>query len=158
MSTPLRSRRSRRAPRPSAIGPTPLPGLGVLCDPFSESTPHCASAVAIKLHREDRGHRVVHLVDAESAHDPEQQWPAQHRRLMPSSTLPSTVKAITEIAMKPYLSPGTTAISSISTLEEPAGVSAQAIAVAQPMISTIAPDSDAVSTSIGTSRFQLKWQ
>ena len=97
-------------------------------------------------------------MDAESAHDPEQQQAAQHHRLMPSSTLPSTVTAITESAMKPYLSPGTTAISSTSAFKKPDGVSAQAIAVAQPMISTIAPDSDAVSTSIGTSRFQLKWQ
>ena len=68
---------------------------------------------------------------------------------MPSSTLPSTTKATIEIIRKPKLPPGTDAIAWASWREKPDWVSAQAMLVAVPMISRIAPDRHAVSSSIG---------
>ena len=50
---------------------------------------------------------------------------------------------------KPSFPPGTCSMMVTSWRENPDWVSAQAIAVAVPMISRIAPDSEAVSTSIG---------
>ena len=57
-------------------------------------------------------------------------------------------------AMKPAAPPGILAISSASSREKPDCVSAHAIAVAVPTMNRIAPDSDAVSTSIGHTRRQ----
>ena len=51
--------------------------------------------------------------------------------------------------MNPHLPPGTAAMILTRSCEKPDCVSAHAIAVAQPTMSRIAPDSDAVSTSIG---------
>ena len=71
---------------------------------------------------------------------------------IPSSTLPSTTNATIETAMNPAAPPGMDVIAAANWRENPDWVSAQAIAVAVPMISRIAPDSAAVSTSIGYSR------
>ncbi len=68
---------------------------------------------------------------------------------MPSSTLPSTTKVTIETARKPIWPPGSAAIVVTSWRENPDWVSAQAIAVAMPMMSRMAPDSEAVSTSMG---------
>ena len=68
---------------------------------------------------------------------------------MPSSTLPSTVNATIETARKPSFPPGMLAMAWTSWREKPDCVSAHAIAVAVPMMSRMAPESDAVSTSIG---------
>ncbi len=75
---------------------------------------------------------------------------------MPSNTLPSTMNTTIEIARKPAAPPGTLAIESASDFANPACVKAHAIAVADPMISRIAPDSDAVSTNIGNTRRNSK--
>jgi hypothetical protein len=53
------------------------------------------------------------------------------------------------IAKNPPLPPGTDAIAATSRWEKPDCVNAQAIAVAVPMISFIAPVSDRVSTRSG---------
>ena len=57
--------------------------------------------------------------------------------------------ATTEIARNPALPPGTAGMIATSCREKPDCVSAHAMPVAQPMMSRIAPDSAAVSTSIG---------
>ena len=59
------------------------------------------------------------------------------------------MKATIEIAMKPSRRPAPPAIAAASWREKPDCVSAQAIAVAVPMMNRMAPDSEAVSTSIG---------
>ena len=66
------------------------------------------------------------------------------------------MKATIETAMKVAAPPGSPAMAAASSREKPDCVSAQAMPVAVPMISRIAPDSDAVSTSIGSSRRQSK--
>jgi len=68
---------------------------------------------------------------------------------MPSSTLPRITKATIEIIRKPKPPPGTDAIAWASWREKPDWVSAQAMPVAVPMISRMAPDRQAVSSSIG---------
>ena len=77
---------------------------------------------------------------------------------MPSSTLPRITKATIESAMKPAAPPGTVAIVGGKSREKPDCVSAQAIAVAVPTMNRIAPESDAVSTSIGQTRRQSNWR
>ena len=57
--------------------------------------------------------------------------------------------ASAEIARKPSLPPGTWVMASTSWCEKPDCVSAHDIAVAQPMMSRMAPDSEAVSTRTG---------
>ncbi|GJE15239.1 hypothetical protein FOHLNKBM_6319 [Methylobacterium longum] len=59
------------------------------------------------------------------------------------------MKARAETNRKPSAPPGRLFITSASVCEKPDWVSAQAIPVAAPMISRIAPDSVAVVTSIG---------
>ena len=59
---------------------------------------------------------------------------------MPSSTLPSTTNATIETAMKVTAPPGSPAIAAASEREKPDCVSAQAMPVAAPMMSRIAPD------------------
>ena len=54
--------------------------------------------------------------------------------------------------------PGTCAIACARFCEKPDWVIAQAIAVAAPTMSRIAPDSDAVCTSIGPMRDQSNWR
>ena len=71
---------------------------------------------------------------------------------MPSSTLPSTMKATIETARNVALPPGRPPMAAARSREKPDWVSPQAIAVAAPMISRIAPHSEAVSISIGISR------
>ena len=68
---------------------------------------------------------------------------------MPSSSEPSTTKTRMETAKKPILPPGMCVIAATSCWLKPDCVSAQAIAVAMPMMSRMAPDSAAVLTSIG---------
>ena len=75
---------------------------------------------------------------------------------MPSSTLPSTMKQTMEIARNPQLPPGMLVIALARSDEKPDCVSPQAMPVAQPTISMIAPDSEAVSTSMGLRRRQSK--
>ena len=75
---------------------------------------------------------------------------------MPSSTLPSTTKATIETARKPCAPPGMVFISAARSCEKPDCVSPQAIAVAQPTMKMIAPDSEAVSTSMGSRRDHSK--
>ena len=74
---------------------------------------------------------------------------------IPSSTLPRTTNATIDTARNVYLPPGSTAIADASCCEKPDCVSAHAMAVAAPRISRMTPESDAVSTSIGTIRDQL---
>ena len=64
---------------------------------------------------------------------------------MPSSTLPRIVKATIETAMNDAEPPGRPVIAAASARENPDCVSPQAIPVAVPMISRMAPDSAAVS-------------
>ena len=59
------------------------------------------------------------------------------------------MKATIVIARNPQLPPGTAAMTETSHSENPDCVSAQAIAVAVPMIIITAPVSDTVSTRIG---------
>ena len=77
---------------------------------------------------------------------------------IPSSTLPNTTKHKIETARNVKLPPGSAAIVSASCWENPDCVSAQAMAVAAPTISRIAPESDAVSTSMGSIRDQSNWR
>ena len=74
---------------------------------------------------------------------------------MPSSTEPRMVKATIDTAMKPARPPGTAVTASTSDWLKPDCVSAQAMAVAIPIISKMAPASDAVPTSIGYTLAQL---
>src|SRR6266481_624835 len=64
---------------------------------------------------------------------------------MPSSTLPSTTKSTIETARKPTCPPGSAAIVVTSWREKPDCVNAQASAVAMPMMSRMAPDSEALA-------------
>ena len=68
---------------------------------------------------------------------------------MPSNMLPRMMNASMDTIMKPMAPPGTCVMSATKSREKPDCVSAQAMAVAQPMMSKMAPDKDAVSTSIG---------
>jgi hypothetical protein len=68
---------------------------------------------------------------------------------MPSNTLPRMMNTTMLMARKPPLPPGTCAIDCTSHCEKPDCVSAQAIAVAVPMMNMTAPLSDTVSTSSG---------
>ena len=60
-------------------------------------------------------------------------------------------KATIDTIMKVNLPPGSPVMAAARSREKPDCVSAQAIAVAAPMMSRIAPHSDAVSISIGIS-------
>ena len=71
---------------------------------------------------------------------------------MPSSTLPRMMKATIETAMKPAAPPGRLPIALAKLLEKPDWVNAHAMPVAVPMMNRMAPDSAAVSTSIGSTR------
>ena len=71
---------------------------------------------------------------------------------MPSSTEPSTTNATIDTIMKVAAPPGSPVIAAARSREKPDCVSAHAMAVAAPMMSRIAPHSDAVSISIGISR------
>ena len=73
---------------------------------------------------------------------------------MPSSTLPSTTNATIDTARNEYFPPGSAPIASASCCENPDCVKAQAMAVAAPTMSRMAPEREAVSTSIGTTRDQ----
>ena len=73
---------------------------------------------------------------------------------MPSSTLPSIDEGDDRDRQEAGAPPGSAVIAAASWREKPDWVSAQAMPVAAPMISRIAPDSAAVSTSIGYSRRQ----
>ena len=68
---------------------------------------------------------------------------------MPSSTEPRMMKAPADTNRKPTGPPGRLFIATASVCEKPDWVSAQAMPVAAPMISRIAPDRVAVMTSIG---------
>src|SRR3978361_1302430 len=59
---------------------------------------------------------------------------------MPSSTLPSTMKATIDTAMKAAEPPGRPVIAVASAREKPDCVNPQAMPVAVPMISRIRPD------------------
>ncbi|MNL37721.1 hypothetical protein D3C87_1598820 [compost metagenome] len=77
---------------------------------------------------------------------------------MPSSTLPSTMKARMETTMKVFFPPGSPFMNSASSLEKPDWVNAHAIADAAPMMRRIAPERMTVSTSMGPSRRQSNWR
>ena len=77
---------------------------------------------------------------------------------MPSSTLPSTTKQTMEISMKPNQPPGIAAMLAASWRLKPDWVSPQAMPVAVPMISRMAPERAAVSSSIGMTRRQSNWR
>ncbi len=66
--------------------------------------------------------------------------------------LPRTMNNTMEISMKVKAPPGIVAIQPATTVEKPDWVMAQDMPVAAPMISSMAPDSDAVRTSIGITR------
>ena len=74
---------------------------------------------------------------------------------MPSSTLPSTTKARIDTARNVTCPPGSDPIQDASAWLKPDCVSAQDMPVAAPMISRMAPDKEAVSVSIGSSRRQM---
>jgi hypothetical protein len=71
---------------------------------------------------------------------------------MPSSTLPSTMKAAMEAPRKVTVPPGRLVIACARSRENPDWVSAHAMPVAAPIMSRMAPDSAAVSTSMGMMR------
>ena len=73
---------------------------------------------------------------------------------MPSSTLPSTMKARIDTAMKPAAPPGNCVIACASEREKPDCVRPQAMAEAAPMMIRIAPDNEAVSTRMLARRRQ----
>ncbi|MCY1380870.1 hypothetical protein D9M69_687280 [compost metagenome] len=75
---------------------------------------------------------------------------------MPSNTLPRMTKATMETAMKVAAPPGRPAMVAASWVEKPDCVSAQAMLVAVPMMRRMAPDRQAVSTSMGLSRLGSK--
>ena len=77
---------------------------------------------------------------------------------MPSSTLPRMMNTTIDTAMKPAFPPGSAAIAAARSCEKPDWVSDQAMPVAAPMMSRIAPESEAVSTSMGSSRRQSNWR
>ena len=68
------------------------------------------------------------------------------------------MKTTIDTAMKPTFRPGIAAIASARSCEKPDWVSDQAMAVAAPMMSRIAPEREAVSTSMGSSRRQSNWR
>ena len=68
------------------------------------------------------------------------------------------MKATIDTAMKVTAPPGSPVIATASAREKPDCVRPQAIPVAVPMISRIAPDRQAVSTSIGLSLVQSNWR
>jgi hypothetical protein len=75
---------------------------------------------------------------------------------MPSSTEPSATKAKIDAAMKVAAPPGRPVIAAASVREKPDCVSPHAIPVAVPMMRRIAPERQAVETSIGRSAVQSK--
>jgi len=66
------------------------------------------------------------------------------------------VKATIETAMKLAAPPGSPVMAAASARENPDCVSPQAMPVAEPMISRMAPESEAVSISMGNNRRQSK--
>src|SRR6516164_2241691 len=75
---------------------------------------------------------------------------------MPSRKLPRTTNATADVMRKPTLPPGIATMKSVRMREKPDCVRAQAIAVAQPIIMSIVPDSEAVSIRMGIKRDHLK--
>ena len=101
-------------------------------------------------HGEDDHHRIVHLVHADRARHGEQQRAEQHDRgnaLEHAAEHDEGDDRDGEEARAVRRAPA--AIMVTSWREKPDWVSAQAIAVAVPMMSRMAPESDAVSISIG---------
>ncbi|KAG1158306.1 hypothetical protein G6F35_019174 [Rhizopus arrhizus] len=76
--------------------------------------------------------------------------------VMPSSRLPSTMKATSEISRKPTCPPGTPALAAARAWEKPDWVSAQAMALAAPTMKRMAPESEAVRASMGRAPRQLR--
>ena len=99
----------------------------------------------------------MHFVDADGAAIGNSSGPNSTIAGMPSSTLPRMMKTTIETARKPAAA-GQRRHRAGEVREKPDWVSAQAMPVAAPMMSRIAPDSDAVSTSIGKSRRQSNWR
>ena len=110
-------------------------------------------------HREHDHHRVVHLVDAELPGDREQQRPEQH----------DGGDALEHAAQDDEgddrdgdegrrAARAGRSSRRRARREKPDCVSAQAMPVAAPMMSRIAPDSAAVSTSIGLQARQSNWR
>ena len=100
-------------------------------------------------HGEDHHHRVVHLVDADLAGDREQQRPEQHDGRNALEHAAEDDEGDDGDRQEHRRAARQAAMAAASAAEKPDWVSAQAMPVAAPMISRIAPDSAAVSISMG---------
>ena len=109
-------------------------------------------------HREDDDHRVVHFVHAHLLGDRKQQRAEQHDRRDALEHAAQDDEGHDRDGQERRAPPGSAVMSWASVAEKPDCVSAQAMPVAAPMMSRIAPDSDAVSTSMGYRRRQSNWR